>query len=726
MKMGTKKQTRVLYLILVVMMAWSLPPMKVSATHLVGGEITYNWISGNTYWVRVKLYRDCAGITLPSIVNIKYESTSCGMSGTKSISSTSPATPLPLICTPQDTLSTCNGGTLYAIEQIIYVDTLTLPGNCADWTFSYQNCCRNIAITNLATAGAHGMYIEAHLDNLNHPFNNSVEFGSFPVNIIPVDVTTILNWNTFDLDGDSLVYELVPARDEAGGIVTNLAYNTGYTFDQPFMSSLPTSLDAGSGLLSVTPNTSQVSVVAMKISEYRNGSPIGHVYRDLQVIVTSNPNNPPTLSGINGTSNFVISGCPGDTITFDVLANDLDTNQLLSMELSPNGQSASLIASGANPPVGTFSWIVDSTLVSASPYIFTVMVFDDNCPYNGFNTYAYYVFVNACNPNDVWPGDANADGDANLYDLLPIGLAYNETGPVRPNATLNWIAQPCPDWTGSLLSGINYKHADTNGDGTVNISDTTAIAQNFGLNHPLRNPAVPSLAATNLTIIASQDTVPTSTQVDLTIQLDSPGDSIYGLAFRVYFNPSFIMPGSVSLNFANSMFGVAGADMVQLDQVDYLMGYADISITGIDHLNRTSNGPVVVMSIVTTDNVSGKVTFNVAPADVEANDNGGDPVIINASGVALTIDPNLTSLNEYDPASYFNLYSSNQNNINYNYSGKGSVESIEIIDMRGKIIYSEVLIENSGAFEINNGSSGIYNCRAVINGTVINKKLRLF
>jgi hypothetical protein len=29
------------------------------ATHVVGGEITYQWVSQNNYIIKVKVYRDC-------------------------------------------------------------------------------------------------------------------------------------------------------------------------------------------------------------------------------------------------------------------------------------------------------------------------------------------------------------------------------------------------------------------------------------------------------------------------------------------------------------------------------------------------------------------------------------------------------------------------------------------------------------------------------------------
>ncbi len=710
--------------------AWSIAILisiasihSVSATHLVGGEITYEWVTGNTYMVTMNLFTDCSGINPPQAINVNYRSDNCSIYLNKSLAITGPAIQVSPLCVSSIPNSTCNGGILYGVQKVSYQDTINLPTECNDWKFSYFECCRNNAITNLDMPGNSGFYVAAHLDNLNFPFNNSAAFGSLPITVTNAGTTTQLNWNTYDVDGDSLTYELVPAREFNFGPV-NLNYAAGYTYDQPFLASTPSVLDPSTGILTVTPSMVQSSVVSMLVTEYRGGIEIGKVYRDVQVTVINGSNNLPTLSGINGTSNFTINGCPGDTITFDVLSNDLDTGSIISISMGQNGTNALFNTGSGNMPTGTFTWIPDTSDVSGQPYVITLTVADDNCPYTGTNTYAYFVYVNGCNTNDVWPGDANSDGVANLYDLLPIGLAYSETGPVRSNASLAWIPQPATDWTGSLNSGINYKHADTDGNGVVNISDTTAIGVNFGLNHPLRNPTPPSLASSNLIVSASQDTVPVNTSVDLTISLDSPSDSIYGLAFRVSFSPIYIIAGSVSFDFSSSIFGTSGA-MVHMEKVDYVNGYAEIAVTGINHVDRLSNGPVLVMSIVTTDNVSGKVSLNVILSDIESNDNDGDPLSITASGTTITIDPSLSSIDNINPDN-MSVYPTTDHQLVYNYTGSGNLEKLELFDMQGKSTFNEVVGTNSGIFNTSHLNTGIYICRFTINGKTFNQKIKIF
>ena len=54
-----------------------LNPFTASATHISGADITYKWISGNTYQLSLTLYRDCAGIAAPATAAVTYSSVSC-------------------------------------------------------------------------------------------------------------------------------------------------------------------------------------------------------------------------------------------------------------------------------------------------------------------------------------------------------------------------------------------------------------------------------------------------------------------------------------------------------------------------------------------------------------------------------------------------------------------------------------------------------------------------
>ncbi|MFC2085457.1 DUF6073 family protein, partial [Bacteroidota bacterium] len=96
---------------------------------------------------------------------------------------------------------------------------------------------------------------------------------------------------------------------------------------------------------------------------------------------------------------------------------------------------------------------------------------------------------------DVWPGDADNNGEVHVYDVLFLGLYYNKTGASRPVGGCLWEAQCCPadpPWTPA-----NAVYADCNGDGIVNAADVLCIGLNYGNTHPLPSGKTNNYVALN-------------------------------------------------------------------------------------------------------------------------------------------------------------------------------------------------------------------------------------
>ncbi|MBL7795997.1 MAG: T9SS type A sorting domain-containing protein [Saprospiraceae bacterium] len=95
-------------------------------------------------------------------------------------------------------------------------------------------------------------------------------------------------------------------------------------------------------------------------------------------------------------------------------------------------------------------------------------------------TLLYPVFTTA-QPIILFPGDANNDGVANHFDLLPIGVAYGQVGPPRVPAFPNWVPQFLEQpWDATLpVSGINLGFMDCDGNGAIDSMDVAAPVFNF-------------------------------------------------------------------------------------------------------------------------------------------------------------------------------------------------------------------------------------------------------
>jgi gliding motility-associated-like protein len=107
-----------------------------------------------------------------------------------------------------------------------------------------------------------------------------------------------LDFSASDADGDSLSYELCPAL--TGGEATNvkpwpashppydnIIYTAPFTFGNPMNSSTPFQLNPGTGILSCTPAQEGVYLIAVCCHEWRNGTMINTVRKEVEVTVTA-------------------------------------------------------------------------------------------------------------------------------------------------------------------------------------------------------------------------------------------------------------------------------------------------------------------------------------------------------------------------------------------------------------------------------------------------------
>lgn len=467
------------------------------ASHLAGGRITYKYLSGNSYILKLELIRDCklGNATLASSTSIKCQSAT----NAQNINISLPQTDFFKIKDYCDTINNSCASPLsiyQGYELYEYSDTFTFPMQASDWLLSYNNCCRNSAISNLTAPGGLSIYLYAKLDNLNTPLNSNVTFPQFSHFVLETNQNYTMGFGGTDVDGDSLDFQLDNALN--GTLTTNCAYQTPYTFSSPFPSSIPINLNNQTGELNF--NCTQIGnyVVAMKCNEYRNGIIVGIThYEIILTFVANSGNNLPTLTGTNPNNIYTIFTCPSSTLNFTLNSADVNVNDstFISWDTSIANANFNIIA-GQNENAN-FSWIVDTADVRPQPYLVIFTVKDNHCPLLGTQSYIYQIYVNQCNTDSVWAGDANADFTCNNYDVLAIGIANNATGPLRAGATTNWQAEYCPNWPNAFASNINQKHADCNGDGTVNNLDLNAVSLNYGQVH-FKNKNLPGYKGAGL------------------------------------------------------------------------------------------------------------------------------------------------------------------------------------------------------------------------------------
>ncbi|HMQ75016.1 MAG TPA: carboxypeptidase regulatory-like domain-containing protein [Flavobacteriales bacterium] len=267
-----------------------LPTVK--ATHIMGGELTYRWLGGSDYLVSLVLYRDCAGVPVVSQENVYISSSTCGYSQLLPVNLVDTA----VIASPcAGLLSTCDGGQAPGLEVYVYRDTIALPQACPDYEFTWTTCCRNAAVTNLVDPSTQSGFLQAWLNTVDGPGNSAPVYQELQMPFICSNVMFCQDNSTFDVDGDSLVFSMVPVQN---GTLGPAAYAAPFSPTDPFPTVNGHAFDVSGGNHCAIPTTVGAWVVAYRIDEYRNGAWIGSTMREVQLWVV---NCPSAMLGFTGT-----------------------------------------------------------------------------------------------------------------------------------------------------------------------------------------------------------------------------------------------------------------------------------------------------------------------------------------------------------------------------------------------------------------------------------------
>jgi len=371
---------------------------SVKASHVPGGNITYECIGNGQYVVTLTLYEDCGtafesgGTQTIQIVN------DCGIATptTATLQNDVFQQEVSQLCQSQIGLSECNGGTLPGVYMHIWSDTITLPAQCDSWVFSYSSCCRNTS--NNLVGSSDSYYWEAMLNSQTDPCNSAPVITAPPIPYVCANQQVNYNVGAYEPNGHTLVYSLINALTSPTAIVT---YQGGFTGAVPIPG---IAIDAVTGEITFTPTTTGNYVVAILIEEYdSNGNLVGSIIQDFQfeVINCAANNNPaPPASGI---SNFTGTGiqtgptdvqlCEGDNVCFQIEFTDATAD---SLYLTSN---ATLVLPGAtvtqlsyfSPAVIEICWTAPS---GANPFSsITVTAEDNSCPIVGTSTMTLGVTV---------------------------------------------------------------------------------------------------------------------------------------------------------------------------------------------------------------------------------------------------------------------------------------------------------------------------------------------
>lgn len=330
--------------------------INTSATHLLGGEITWECQGNGDYIFTMILYRECGNLPGGGPPTGLGPTESIQFSGGSSIVVNRLVQPAGIIqispvCNGPNGIAcgstTTSGGG--AVERHTYKSqpvSLAGPIPVAGWTFSFGLCCRPASVQNTPSSDFYIQTVMYSGANDNGCAVNSPRFLTEPLTArIKNGLGSMVQTVSSYLD-DSIHYDFTNSLEFAG---IPVMYNAGYSSIQPFpnvntdMANGLTTIDHATGLITydVVTGTTGSYAYAIMVEQWRNHVLLSRVMRDFPLVFLDGAtNNEPTLT-IDTIANpniqqngrtYYLEVYAGDTIDFNIHGTDTDSN--LS---APNG-----------------------------------------------------------------------------------------------------------------------------------------------------------------------------------------------------------------------------------------------------------------------------------------------------------------------------------------------------------------------------------------------------
>ena len=513
---------------LLIFMFCSICIGEAKASHLMGGEITWACQGNGNYIFTMKLYRDCNGVALNTNVFLRVHNHPTISTISMQLLSDSDISPQCNGSGPTISCVTADGNDAGAVEEFIFrSNSINLPGvpPPQGWIFTFDDCCRNLAISNLTIDGTTGFTLRAVMyayngANTSPCFDSSPVFAQVPAVIICAGNAFTYNHNAYDVDKDSLVYSFGQPLDWLNGAAwvlgvspNSIIFDPTYSIDSPFPGpslgtppSIPATLNNATGEISFTSNYTGNFVTVISVKSYRCGTLVSEIFREIQVVVIQcSPNTAPTVTApfvnvITGQqTSFIDTVQAGELVSFTITATD---NEFLPIGIA---QTISVAASGGqfganfNDPSSGCAFPPCATLNPAPPTILAnnggiTFNWQTTCDHVNFSTDCYvpsntYTFVLQFQ-DDACPAPA--------YKIATVAVVV-EAPPILPppqlrctevqsngNVVLSWI--PITDPDGIFNAYMIYSSAAAGGpyvliDSVLNINQTNATLTGTNANN---------------------------------------------------------------------------------------------------------------------------------------------------------------------------------------------------------------------------------------------------
>ncbi len=378
--------------------------------HIVGGDFSSEYLGGNSFRIRLTVYRDCSNPNAayfdPTIIIGAYTLNGDVLQDSFHVDLTS-------VSTLQLAGPGCASPPAVCMEQGDYVRVIDLPPFNGGYYLVWERCCRNSAVVNLNQADQTPMVFYHELANPALQ-NNSPVFNSPPLPFTCLNSLFRFNFAATDPDGDSLSYTLstplaggytdrntpnpFSALNSPGGQnqvpesrpYSDAIWASGFSLADICSGPQAMTLDPVTGIAEGIPALPGLFAMAVNVYEYRNGVLIGMVRREIEfTVIACTDNTAPNLGPAILNASYDIYET--DTLNIDVFALDPDGD---SIYLVHTGEVfAQSPAAGLPPPYATsrdtsgidsvrvpFEWITKCGQSRDSVYVVEYEIRDNGCP----------------------------------------------------------------------------------------------------------------------------------------------------------------------------------------------------------------------------------------------------------------------------------------------------------------------------------------------------------
>ncbi|GAB5558188.1 MAG: hypothetical protein SchgKO_24010 [Schleiferiaceae bacterium] len=377
-----------------------LLPLSSFATHIFGGQIYWKRISTNQFQFYMELYGDIGtGVAgMPTSVNL---TNNAGV--TLNLQNLSTTT-YPGACSNS-----------YTIGKKVYrssIVTLNTPP-AAGWTFTYSNCCKSNAVTNLTNPGSQSIEVSATMLPAALSVYANGEYCEPPRIIGVGDMELVTNSAyTIPLIAEQNYSDSIHTEFEALMVgATPLTYNAGYSGTQP----LPGIAQGAwfdpviaNNIMTLHPNAIGAYSVGIRSETYFNGqlASVQHIdvlsvvntptssfnkAPDIWLNASSHPTTTLPVNPLTGDSSAVeVNALLSDTLTFNVTVTDT-IGDPTPLTASINSSSPGIVSIVSTPALGYMVTVVpslDPSISSMAGGQLDLMLLseDGGCPRAGTGT----------------------------------------------------------------------------------------------------------------------------------------------------------------------------------------------------------------------------------------------------------------------------------------------------------------------------------------------------